>query len=97
MLLGDPDDDACAANTFRGRVSLSDNHGGVELSGNRITGALSVSGTTGIGPFPDDAGAEIEANAIGGTLKCGANSPVATNDHQGNTVQDVSIVFIVIS
>ena len=87
VLLGDPDDDACATNTFRGRVTLSDNHGGVELAGNQIRGALSVSGTTGAGPFPDDAGAEIEANAIGGTLKCSANSPVATNDHRHNTAQ----------
>jgi hypothetical protein len=87
VLLGDPDDDACAANTFRGRVSLSDNHGGVELAGNQINGAMSVSGTTGAGPFSDDAGAEIESNTIGGALACSGNSPVASNDARPNSVK----------
>ena len=85
VLLGDPGDDGCAGNTFRSGITLSSNQGDVEL-GNNQTGNVSITGTTGTGPFPDDTGVEIEANHIGGTLSCSGNTPVASNDHQPNTV-----------
>jgi hypothetical protein len=85
VLLGDPGDDGCAGNTFRATMTLSSNQGGLELGHNQI-GNTTVTGTTGTGPFRDDVGAEIEANTIGGNLKCSGNTPAATNDGQPNTV-----------
>ncbi|MBV9412333.1 MAG: hypothetical protein JO148_12105 [Acidimicrobiia bacterium] len=48
--------------------------------------SVSVTGTTGTGPFPDDVGVEIEANHISGNLGCSGNTPAAVNDGQPNTV-----------
>ncbi|HEX3538948.1 MAG TPA: MBG domain-containing protein [Acidimicrobiales bacterium] len=86
VVLGDPGDDACAANDIHGGVSLAANHGGVELGSNRIGGSASVSGTSGRGPFSDDTGTEIEANGITGTLSCSGNTPAASSDGQRNSV-----------
>jgi hypothetical protein len=86
VLLGDPGDDGCAPNAFRSSVTLTSNQSGAELGRNQITGAVSVTGTTGSGPLPDDAGAVIEANTIGGGLACSGNTPMASDNHQPNTV-----------
>jgi hypothetical protein len=42
-----------------------------------IGGSVSINGTSGNGPFPEDQGAEIEGNVIGGSLACGRNTPAA--------------------
>jgi hypothetical protein len=86
--LGDPGDDLCAGNSLNGTVTLSSNHGGLELSHNRIGNNTSVTGTTGTGPFAptDDNQAEIEANTITGNLACSGNSPPATKDNLANGV-----------
>jgi len=84
VLLGDPGDDICAGNTFRSSVTLSSNHGGLDVGANNITGNTSVTRTDGVGPFPDDVGAEIVGNTIGGRLTCSRNSSV-TNDGPPNS------------
>jgi hypothetical protein len=86
VLLGDPGDDGCAGNTLRGHVTLASNSGGLELRGNGIAGSVSVTGTTGTGPFPEDSRPEIEANSISGHLSCSGNAPTATNDGHPNSV-----------
>jgi hypothetical protein len=86
VLIGDPGDDACAGNQLRSSVGLSSNQGDVEVGANRISSSLSVSGTTGTGPFAEDTNAEIEANTIASSLSCSANSPAPTNGGQPNTV-----------
>jgi uncharacterized repeat protein (TIGR01451 family) len=85
VLLGDPGDDACAPNVFQSNATLSSNHGALELLSNRIAGTTTVTGSSGTGPFPEDVGAEIGANTIGGALNCSANVP-ANDDGQRNTV-----------
>ena len=86
VLLRDAGDDGCAPNTFRTSVTLTSNHGAVDLVGNHIGSNTSVTGTTGTGPFlPDDQGAELEGNTIGGTLSCSGNTPIA-NDGNPNSV-----------
>jgi len=86
VLLGDPGDDFCAGNTLRRGVTLTSNHGGLEVGHNHVSGSVTVTGTTGHGPAAEDVGTEIEANLIGGSLNCSGNTPVATNDTQPNTV-----------
>jgi uncharacterized repeat protein (TIGR01451 family) len=86
VAVGDPGDDACPANTINGTVTLSSNHGGLDLIGNRIAKNTYVNGTSGTGPFPEDIGAEIEANSIGGNLSCSGNAPPPTNDGHANSV-----------
>jgi hypothetical protein len=86
VLVGDPTDDACGGNTIGAGVVLQNNHSGAEVAANHISGSVSVSGTTGSGPFPEDQGAEIEGNVIGGSLVCSGNNPAPKNDGQPNTV-----------
>jgi len=69
----------CAANTIDGTVTLSKNTGGLQLGFNDIGGRVSVTRNVGAGP-------EIEANTIGGSLACSANSPVASDGGQSNAV-----------
>ena len=86
VLLGDPGDDACAGNTFKGTVTLSSNASGVELARNQISNNTYVNGTSGTGLFPEDSRAEIEGNTITGNLSCTGNSPPPSHDTQPNTV-----------
>jgi hypothetical protein len=85
VLLGDPGDDGCAANTLK-NLSLGSNAAGVEMGANAISGNVSLTNNAGGGPFPDDASPELEANRIGGNLSCSANNPAPTNDAQPNVV-----------
>jgi hypothetical protein len=86
VLVGDPTDDACGGNTVTAGLVLQNNHSGVEVAANHVGGSVSISGTTGSGPFPEDQGAEIEGNVIGGSLVCSGNNPAPKNDGQPNTV-----------
>jgi hypothetical protein len=86
VVVGDPADDGCPGNHITGPVTLLSNHGGAEISSNVIFGAVTVTGTTGTGPFPEDTAAEIERNTINGALLCLLNTPPPTNDGQPNTV-----------
>jgi hypothetical protein len=65
---------------------LLDNQHAVEVGANHIEGNLTVSGTSGTGPFAEDSRAEIEHNVIRGALVCSGNVPAPTNDGQPNTV-----------
>jgi hypothetical protein len=85
VLLGDPGDDDCAGNVFRGAAVVKGNRGGVEIGANSFRGGLTVSANTGNGPLPEDRGTEIEANQVSGKLACSSNSPPPTNDGQPNT------------
>jgi hypothetical protein len=49
----------------------------VELEGNTVTGAISLTGTTG-------PAAELERNHVTGALTCTGNVPSPTNDGQPN-------------
>ncbi|GAA1261321.1 hypothetical protein GCM10009665_58850 [Kitasatospora nipponensis] len=86
VVVGDPGDDGCAGNHVNGSLLLTGNHGGLEAIANQVLGSVQVQGTTGTGPFPEDTGAEIEGNTIGGSLTCAANTPPPTNDGHPNTV-----------
>jgi hypothetical protein len=85
VLLGDPGDDGCPGNQFGAGVTLSANHGAVEVDQNTITGNLIVKKTTGTGPYPEDQGAEIGGNTIHSGLSCPGNSPIS-NDGAANSV-----------
>jgi hypothetical protein len=86
VLVGDPTDDACGGNTITAGLVLQNNHSGVEVGANHIGSSASVNGTSGNGPFPEDQGAEIEGNVIGGSLACSGNNPAPKNDGQLNSV-----------
>jgi hypothetical protein len=85
VLVGDPGDSGCAANSLRA-VALSSNGAGVELGQNTISGNVSLTGNRGGGPYPEDASPSVEANRIQGTLACSGNAPPATNNGKPNTV-----------
>jgi hypothetical protein len=78
VLVGDPVDDGCAANTIDGTVTLSNNAGGLELAFNHIGGRVNVKG--------NHTSPEIEANTIGGNLACSGNSPAASDDGRSNSI-----------
>jgi hypothetical protein len=93
VLIGDgadntPGDDplpACAANTINAPVfTISNNHGGFEVGGNHITGAVTFSGNTDSSFQP-----EIEGNTITGSLSCTSNVLAPTDDSLKNTVTGV--------
>jgi acetyltransferase-like isoleucine patch superfamily enzyme len=87
VVVGDPLDDGCAANTLNSGLTLSSNHGGVEVSHNaRIGGTVTLQANSGPGANPDDVHPEIEANTIYGGLICSGDSPNAVDDAQRNTV-----------
>ena len=85
VLIGDPGDDACAVNTLKSGLTLTNNTGGFEAVGNSIAGTVSATGNSGHGPFAEDNGVELEGNTIHGGLSCSGNSAV-TNDGNTNTV-----------
>jgi hypothetical protein len=62
VLIGDPGDDGCAVNTIGGGLTLQNNHGGVEAENNHVKGAVTVSGNSGTGAFPEDSAPEITGN-----------------------------------
>jgi hypothetical protein len=62
VLIGDTGDDACAANTISGSLTLQNNTGGVEVIGNHVGGRVTASGNSGTGPFPDDTGPDVSGN-----------------------------------
>jgi hypothetical protein len=85
VTIGDPVDDSCAGNSIQGAVTLRDNKGGLEVIANTIGGSLTVTGTAGTGPFPEDSRAEIEANRLG-ALTCSGNVPPPTSEGDLNTI-----------
>ena len=62
VMVGDPGDDACASNTIGGALILQNNHHGLDAIGNTVKGAVTVSGNSGVGPFPSDTGPEVSGN-----------------------------------
>src|SRR4029077_2395601 len=72
----------CGANTIGGAVTLAGNLGGVEIGGNKLLAALTVSGN--IAPHngvpKEDNATEIEANTVTGLTSCANNSPPPPND-----------------
>jgi uncharacterized repeat protein (TIGR01451 family) len=87
VLVGDSSDDGCGGNSIHGGLTLTNNHGGVEVSDNVITGTVSLTNNSGAGPFlPDDAAPEVENNKIGGSLTCSGNDPGINNGGESNTV-----------
>lgn len=85
VVVGDPGDDGCAGNAISGAVSLTDNHGGLDVAGNRISAGLTVTGTTGAGPRPDDGAALVGGNQVLGVIACSSNAPPPTNGGTPNT------------
>jgi uncharacterized repeat protein (TIGR01451 family) len=90
VLVGDPGDDACLGNTVTGSVTLSNNHAGLEIGSNAISGTVIVKDNSGAGPFlPDDSAPEVEGNNIGGSLACSGNAAGFSNGGVPNTVGGV--------
>ena len=86
VLVGDPGDDACNGNNIGGDIVLSANRSGAEIGHNILNhGGIYLSGTSGVGPFPEDAAPEIEANQLTSIISCSGNTPTPTNDGQPNT------------
>jgi surface antigen len=54
VIMGDPGDANCAVNTFKGAVVVRNNTQGIEVIGNKITGALITSNNSGPGPYSGD-------------------------------------------
>ncbi|HEY1635366.1 MAG TPA: hypothetical protein VGF64_11450, partial [Acidimicrobiales bacterium] len=82
---GDRDDSMapCGGNVIKQSVTITKSSGSVELGGNTITGAVSVTGTTG-------APAELERNHLTGALSCTGNVPPPTDDGQPNVAASKS-------
>ncbi len=85
VLLGDPGDYACAANTFSASVALSGNRGGLKVAANQVGARLILTSNTGGGPSGEVA-PEVVGNRVGGSLACQNNSPPPSNDGQPNIV-----------
>jgi hypothetical protein len=78
---------ACGRNHIVGAVTLSGNLGGVEIGGNTLDRALTVSGNIAPGggsPVEDNA-TEIEGNTVTGLTTCANNNPAPTNGGSPNT------------
>jgi hexosaminidase len=77
----------CNANTIDGAVTLSGNLGGVEIGGNSLLAALTVSNNIApsLGVPLEDHATEIEANTVKGLTTCAGNVPAPTNDGRKNT------------
>lgn len=88
VYIGDAGDDGsdCGPNTVHGSLSLTNNGGGYELGGNTVTGSTALTNNVGTGPGPENSTPELEANHIGGTLSCSANSPAPVADGQPNVI-----------
>jgi hypothetical protein len=54
--------DGCATNTLSGSLTVLNNTGGVQVIGNTVAGAVTASGNSGAGPFPDDTAANVSGN-----------------------------------
>jgi hypothetical protein len=61
VVVGDPAD-GCAANTLSGPLVLIHNTGGVQAIGNTVAGAVTASGNSGAGPFPNDTAPNVSGN-----------------------------------
>jgi hypothetical protein len=85
VLVGDPGDDGCAANTIASAVSLTDNTKGLDLRSNTLRSTVTVNNNAGGGPFPIDANPVVAANKVSSTLACTGNSPAPIDDSQPNT------------
>jgi hypothetical protein len=78
---GDDPLPACDANTLNASsISLTNNIGGVEFGGNKVTGSVTISNNT------NASGPEVEGNKITGSLACSGNVAGPTNDTLKNTV-----------
>jgi hypothetical protein len=77
----------CGGNTIDGAVTLAGNLGGVEVGGNKLLAALTVSGNVAPhnGVPKEDNATEIEGNAVTGLTTCANNSPAPVNDGRKNT------------
>jgi hypothetical protein len=62
VLIGDNGDDGCAPNTIAGALIVRNNTHGLEVIGNRIRGAVIISGDSGNGAFPEDISPEVADN-----------------------------------
>jgi hypothetical protein len=66
---GDAATGPCAGNSISGGADLSDNQGGVEFNGNRVSGGLSISGTGGTLPPPDTGPVQATGNSVTGRTR----------------------------
>jgi hypothetical protein len=62
VLIGDSGDDACGPNSIGGSLTLQHNTHGVEAIGNHVVGAVTTSGNSGTGAFPEDSASEVSGN-----------------------------------
>jgi hypothetical protein len=89
VLLGDGGEDGCPANSLHGSVTAAQNRAGFEVSGNSITGSMTVNANTvSAGARTEDgglAGNVVEGNAITGSLGCTGDTPAATAEGIANT------------
>jgi hypothetical protein len=91
IMIGDGGDEGppgCAGNSINTTtLTLANNTGGLELAGNNMTGLVTLSGNTGVGPTAEDSSPEVEGNSIVGTLSCStSNTPAITDGGQHNTI-----------
>jgi hypothetical protein len=84
VVIGDPTDDLCGANTIRSNLTLTGDTHGVEVAQNVFTAPLVVNSTSGQGTFSEDQGAEISANSSHSTIACTGNVTIE-DDGQPNT------------
>jgi len=61
VVVGDAKD-GCATNTFAGSLTLLNDTHGVQAIDNIVKGAVTASGNSGAGPFPDDTAPNISGN-----------------------------------
>jgi hypothetical protein len=54
VIVGDPGDANCAANSIVGSLLLTDNSNGLEAIDNTVVGTIQITGNSGSGPFPGD-------------------------------------------
>jgi Bacterial Ig-like domain (group 3) len=73
----------CGGNVITQSVTIANSSGPVELGGNTVTGAVSVTGTTG-------AATELEQNHLTGALSCSGNVPPPTDDGLPNVATSKS-------
>jgi hypothetical protein len=77
LLLGDPAN-GCAANSFSS-LTVTSNHGGLTMVGNKVGGSLAVNYNDG-GPIV------VGGNTISGNLSCTGNNPQPINGGRANSV-----------
>ncbi len=70
VVLGDDDGPTpCPGNTITGRVSSTNNFGGVEFDGNTVHGSLKITGNTGTLPPPDVGTVDFAGNTVTGRVE----------------------------